>query len=272
MDLEERFDYLKTKIHFTGNQLKVIAMVCMFIDHVGYCLFPNIIWFRVIGRVAFPIFAFLIAEGAFYTKSPVKYMLRLLLFALISEIPFDLMTAPYNWHAMTALKAYRFGSVEVLSIAGPFAECFIGYQNVMWTLLLGCICANAAYKSKNLLFVLVTFFVCVFAAGYMSVDYGAYGVVFVFVCAMMRKQKGLMEIALFLLIFMYCSLYMFWQPSSPFTYARFGEMISVVLILFYTGERGTTWELGRFAYWFYPLHISVIVAAYFLLRNVFAIG
>ena len=71
-----------------NNALKIIAGISMLIDHVGLILFPNIIWLRVIGRIAFPIFAFCIAEGLHYTKNRKKYIILLLIFAMISQVPY----------------------------------------------------------------------------------------------------------------------------------------------------------------------------------------
>ena len=59
----------------SGNMLKIIAAVSMFIDHMGAVLFPGVMIFRILGRIAFPIFAFMIAEGCRYTKNRIKYFL-----------------------------------------------------------------------------------------------------------------------------------------------------------------------------------------------------
>lgn len=69
--------------------LKVIAMFTMLIDHIGYLFFPNMMIFRTIGRIAFPIFAYLIGIGYDHTSSLKKYMLRLFIFALITQIPYS---------------------------------------------------------------------------------------------------------------------------------------------------------------------------------------
>lgn len=73
-----------------GTMLKVIAMVSMVFDHVGDMFFPDMLWFRMIGRLAMPIFSFCIAEGYVHTRDKNKYLLRMGIFALISEVPFDL--------------------------------------------------------------------------------------------------------------------------------------------------------------------------------------
>ena len=76
-----------------GTMLKMIAMVSMVFDHVGDNFFPDQTWMRVIGRIAMPIFAFCIAEGFSHTHDRLSYLKRMGVFALVSEVPFDLVTA-----------------------------------------------------------------------------------------------------------------------------------------------------------------------------------
>lgn len=73
-----------------GTALKIIAMISMVFDHVGDLFFPDLMWPRMIGRLAMPLFSFSIAEGYLHTGDKIKYLCRLGIFALISEIPFDL--------------------------------------------------------------------------------------------------------------------------------------------------------------------------------------
>ncbi len=73
-----------------GTALKIIAMISMVFDHVGDMFMPDVMWLRMIGRIAMPIFCFFIAEGYIHTRDKKKYLLRLGIFALISEVPFDL--------------------------------------------------------------------------------------------------------------------------------------------------------------------------------------
>ena len=69
------------KISLTNNQLKIIAMLAMLSDHIGKVLLPQYQILQIIGRLAFPIFAFMIAEGCFYTKNKVRYFLTVFLLA-----------------------------------------------------------------------------------------------------------------------------------------------------------------------------------------------
>ncbi len=78
----------------TGFHLKLIALTTMFIDHIGAVFFPQVTLLRVIGRISFPLYAFLIAEGCRYTRNRGRYALGLGVFALISEIPYDLALHP----------------------------------------------------------------------------------------------------------------------------------------------------------------------------------
>lgn len=95
----------------TANQLRLLAMGLMVLDHLWATIVPGNNWMTHLGRLAFPIFAFQVAEGYCHTSNWRRYLKRLLLFALISEVPFDLIT----------------GGMPVY----PF------HQNVLFTLALG---------------------------------------------------------------------------------------------------------------------------------------
>ncbi|MFN2363319.1 MAG: TraX family protein, partial [Halarsenatibacteraceae bacterium] len=69
-------------------QIKMVAITTMLIDHIGSIIFPEYIILRVIGRLAFPLFAFLITEGYRHTSNINRYLVRLSIFALISQYPF----------------------------------------------------------------------------------------------------------------------------------------------------------------------------------------
>lgn len=170
---------MDTKLSGTG--LKRIACVSMFIDHIGascieaglyshYTAVPQKLVMidgimRIIGRLAFPIYCFLLVEGFAHTHSVKKYAMRLLAFAFISEIPFD----------------WAFFKTPL----------YIGYQNVYWTLFLGLLalhCLDTCIeKEKGLQGILGA--VCIAAAaGIMCTDYGALGVALILFFYYVRKM------------------------------------------------------------------------------------
>src|SRR5207244_4281126 len=71
-------------------QIKILAIICMIIDHVGLFFFPEYTLFRIVGRIAFPLFAWLIANGAHFTRNIRAYLTRLFALAVISQLPFTL--------------------------------------------------------------------------------------------------------------------------------------------------------------------------------------
>jgi hypothetical protein len=78
------------KFDFGRELLKITAIVTMVIDHVGNILYPDLLFLQMIGRLSFPIFAYLIVLGVESTKKPLRYMVTLLSFALISQVPYFL--------------------------------------------------------------------------------------------------------------------------------------------------------------------------------------
>lgn len=241
----------------SGSTLKMIAIVTMFIDHVGAGIGGRLLWqtgymdlalsgdingviewqmdygllftlyslMRMIGRLGFPIFCFLLIEGFAHTRDVKKYALRLGAFALISEIPFDL-----------AFKG------EVLEFT---------YQNVFFTLFLGLaamIClakieeaqANAKMNKVTRAFASIAV-VLVFGviAEFMKTDYAAIGVICIVVIYLFRKKKVTQIVA-------GCVAFC-WEITAPLAFIPIG---------FYNGERGM--KLKYFFYAFYPVHLLLI--------------
>ena len=164
----------------SGSTLKIIAIVTMLIDHIGAALLETRlqsnpdsfllsladIIMRMIGRIAFPIFCFLLVEGFLHTKDVKKYALRLLLFCFISEIPFNLAF---------------------------YGTCFyFGYQNVYFTLLLGLLALIGIdhFKGNQLLQFSCVIFAMV-AALFLKTDYSYFGVFAIVILYLCRNQRPL---------------------------------------------------------------------------------
>lgn len=118
----------------SSSMLKIIACAIMLLDHIGAALFPQVRWIRLIGRLAFPIFAYLIAEGYARTKNFSKYLSRLLMFGLIAQIPFG----------------FAFGRDIYINNFSDFIKVVLGqpmHLNIFFTLAIGLI-AIKVYDSK----------------------------------------------------------------------------------------------------------------------------
>ena len=230
---------------FSGSALKWMAIIIMLIDHIGASLLEVFVldyygasplaaypagngyfWYEVdtvlryIGRSAFPIFCFLLVEGAVHTRSPKKYLMRLAAFAAVSEIPFDL-----------ALRGSLF---------------YWGAQNVFFTLLLGLLVIQVfqnypveSWKGVLALGVLGA------AAEFCGTDYGAAGVAVIAVMYLLR-DRPLASSAASLVILALMS------PVEIFSIPAF------LAISLYNGKRGR--QPKYFFYVFYPLHLLILWA------------
>ena len=210
----------------SGFALKWIAMVCMLIDHTGAVLFPQYIQMRIIGRLAFPIYCFLLVEGAVHTKDIRKYELRLLAFALLSELPFDL--------AFYTRPDFR-------------------HQNVFFTLFLGLLVVEQYQKKRENLNSLLTFVIaiaCMAAAELLNTDYGAAGIIFILLFYALYGRAVLKQGAFVAMNFLLYGI-------SVQAYAG----IAALPMLLYNGKRGPS--MKYFFYLFYPLHL---IGIYFICK------
>lgn len=241
---------MKEKLCLTGSSLKLIAIISMFIDHFGaavisrilnsyphsanqctgiYGLFSYETWLnlyqlsRAIGRIAFPIFCFLLVEGFSHTHNVKKYAFRLLAFCFLSEIPFDL--------------AFQHTLLEFHS------------QNVFFTLFLGLLTIlglrfiknqeSLALPLRNLLSAIVIAS-GMFAAFFLRTDYSYIGVFCIVLLFLTQNEKPLQ-------LLVGCISFL-WELPAPAAFLP---------IALYNGKRGRT--LKYFFYFFYPAHLLFLV-------------
>ena len=207
----------------TGAHLKWLAILSMLIDHMGIVLFPGNITLRIIGRFAFPVFCFLLVEGFYHTRSKLKYLRNLIIFAVVSEVPFDLALDGKLWS--------------------------LRYQNVFFTLALGFIAIwLAEYWLKkdirNQIPALLAAVGPVILAEYLHTDYGAVGVLVIFIMYMMHFKPVLGAFVSWVVLALSFSLEVY---SLPF----------VLAIAMYNGKRGR--QAKYFFYVFYPAHLLLLV-------------
>ena len=220
-----------------GFHLKLIAICTMLIDHMGYTLFPGVMWLRCVGRVAFPIFCFLIAEGCVYTHDRKKYAARLLVFALLSEIPYNLMNSGMIWD--------------------PYD------QNVLWTLLLGalvCWLMDWALKKCTPLSFVLTGAVMLAAYWLLEIgntDYGGWGMLLgAAFYGVHRAPSGAvvkMIAQAFGLAFFSIGV------MGGYLSIELWSLAALVPIWLYNGQRGFSNKAVQYGFYaFYPVHILAL--------------
>ena len=244
------FDYIyekKSLIRLTNNQLKIIAMLTMLIDHIGVMLILNgklygydiqlysyvsvlnsaskwMILYRVcrvIGRISFPLFAFCIVEGFIRTSNLLKYVLRLLVLAIVSEIPFNLMVNNSLF--------------------------YIGSQNVIWTYLIGIIVLFLIKKANGIVVIqMIIFMSGCLVSFFAKTDYDYYGILLITFYYLTRTDRRLRTFG---------NMIITGAKSLPVDYGS--AALSSIFIHCYDGTKGIL-NLKKIFYWFYPVHMLVL--------------
>ena len=235
------------KIETTSMSLHIMGMIFMLCDHLWGTIVPGNDWLTCIGRLTFPIFAFLIVEGYFHTRNLKKYVQRLLLFAVLSEIPFNL----------------AMGSGVIYPI----------HQNVLWSFLIaiGLIHWNEKAKASRKLWQRILVGCVTVVLGYIlgiftMVDFYHAGILTVLVFYFFRQGKWWSYIGQFV-----CLWYINMEILGGFSYMitfmgqtlfvpRQGfALLALIPIWLYRGKKGyhSKW-LQYFNYAFYPVHLLIL--------------
>lgn len=232
--MNDKYIIIKRKV--TGLKLKIVACITMCIDHIGAVILEKYIpisksietlniAFRLIGRMSFPIYCFLLVEGFKYTSNKQKYIFRIALFALVSEIPYDL--AFYG---------------RVIDWTG---------QNVFFTLGLGLltlyILEAITHSNISSLIRLICCSFTILFAGVLNAlllhgSYGFFGICTIAAAYLIRKKEDayMAECAILLLM----------------SYSEATSLLALPLIHIYNGERGKS--LKWTFYIFYPAHLLIL--------------
>jgi len=239
-------------LSLSSAALHLLAMGLMLCDHMWATLYPASDWLTCIGRMAYPIFAFLLVEGFFYTQNLWRYLLRLVAAAVISEIPFNLMyggTIVYPYH-----------------------------QNVLWTFIIALLIITLLEEFKErfgqlpaLLFAIVPIFLGYFLGYLLMTDYYGAGVLMVMVFYFFRGRSwpcflGQL-IGLYLINVHLLGSYYYVVPllGYDFEWVQQGfALLALLPIWLYQGRQGLHGKLFRwFCYLFYPVHMLIL----FLIRG-----
>lgn len=211
--------------------LKIIACITMILDHIKYGI-PELNNFITVyfGRLAYPLFAFFIVEGYIHTSDLKKYYKRLIIFGIISQIPFMLFR----------------------TLVGEYL-----LLNIMFTLILGLISINIYDKIKNKFISIPLVIITIYLGKLLNVDYNWYGVATVFLLYLFKDYKVLKVLSFSILTLLYYYIRGILDFTSSYIILTFLFTISSTFIIcLYNGEKGK--GTSKFFYWFYPIHMIVI--------------
>lgn len=231
----------------TTFHIKLIAIITMVIDHVGLFFFPHLLWPRLIGRIAFPLFAWLIANGAKHTHDMRAYGLRLFALAVVSQIPFAL--------ANTA-------------IGGP-----LFYLNVVFTLTLGLLAIYAIQSQQHRFMQALAVFACAAIANLIHADYGAAGVFSIVAFYIFFDRKMLLVLSQVVILGILPILVSFLETALAASLSLFYigsvfeaySLAALGFIVLYNGQLGI--RATQLFYYFYPTQYVLLYLGVLLLRS-----
>ncbi len=211
--------------------LKIMGIITMLSDHIGDAFIGHFSFFNLIGRIAFPIFAFQSVQGYINTKNLKKHLIKLFIFACISQIPFMLFLSTFT---------------------SEFA------LNIFFTFFLGLLTLFVYDKCKNKILGFLFVIISSIIAELINFDYGAFGILLIFGFYFFRNNKWLMAIITIILCFLKYIPNIIVTPNLYIHYLSCGlfTSLSLIFILFYNKKEGP--KLKYFFYIFYPLHLLIL--------------
>ena len=212
----------------TQSVIKIIAMLTMLIDHIGMLLFPDVTILRIIGRLAFPIFAYCIAEGCVYTRNHKKYMLRILICAVIFQV-IDFIVSPQP----TLCVLWSYAAAVGFVVIYKWAKQKWSIRNMM----------PVSYALLMSLLLLV-----------FQVDYLFFGFLFIVAAYLLHHSwTKWIPLTILLVLLGLCYQYQFWA------------LMAIPILMLYNGKQDKL-KLGRVLYYFYPLHYLMIGILCYLVK------
>lgn len=216
------------------NQLKMVAVIAMLLDHIGAELLPQMILFRIIGRLAFPIFSYFIYEGFQYTRDKKRYFFRIFTLGILCVVVYYIFSGEWYGNVLITF------SCSILVLCGTefcmhHSKSKISGRMTGIGVIIGCIVAIR------------------FISRWIYIDYGIIGVLLpVFACAgslLFGKKKRHLELIGFSVGLLLLSIAM--------GGIQYYCLMAIPLLILYSGQRGIL-HLKQFFYWFYPVHLAAI--------------
>lgn len=217
--------------------LKIIAVICMICDHIRYIdISLDTELTKMLGRVAFPLFAFLISEGCIHTKNIKKYMKRLLVFAFISQIPYSMFCLGCNVTSEIVL-------------------------NIFFTLFLGALAIQIYQEDENYSIKSLKILCIILCAELLNTDYGFIGVLTILNFYIFKDKKIIKYIIYMLLYFAWLFTIIGFDFNIINGYIPYfiGYLLVPIFLQLYNGKLGR-YKIKYFFYIIYPLHLLVLLS------------
>lgn len=230
----------------SSNLLKIIGALTMLVDHIGVIMFPQVKILRIIGRIAFPIFAFLISEGCRYTKNKKVYFLRMLILGLATSAIYCIVQKEIY---LDTLMTFSFSIIIIFFIQE------VQKKN-----------STSLKKICCLFAVSVLIFSLYILTQYVTVDYGFWGIMLpVFPVFFVNENNNRLLICNLRFCFFAFGLILMSLIYFKIDRLQIYSLFSLALLAMYNGEKG--FKLPKyFFYIFYPAHIAVIWLVDFILK------
>lgn len=242
---------------FNKVHLQLIAAFAMTLDHVAWVIFPGYpssiipIILHVLGRLAFPIFAFFIAEGYHYTHNKKKYLSRIFIFSLISHVPYMMISLSFQKYGWWSLVPFA---------TGQGMERFLNQGSVLFSYFIGLVMlmVNDSNKVKPMLKTIIILSLCLLS---FPCDWSCIGSLIVLVIGGKRglpKQQiffSLIYIGCYFLVYFFCL-------DKTYALIQWGVILALPLLYLYNGKKSINPKVNKimkhFLYIYYPLHLLIL--------------
>lgn len=241
----------KSPLQLSGNALKIIAAVTMVVDHVGYTFFPTVALLRFIGRLAFPLFAYMIAEGCVHTRSPGRYFLSVFMLAAVCQVAYTV--AMQDWFLCVPV-SFSMAIALILALKRWKTALFGGRlaPKLLWgAVFLGGVAGVWALTR------------------FVHLDYGFWGCMLPVSASLLRKPENApawwkkLDSQSAHLIAMGVGMVLLAVQNGVW---QWWSLLALPLLMLYSGKRGKH-KMKYFFYIFYPAHLLVIEGLYILLNQ-----
>lgn len=248
-----------------SNVLKLIALITMIIDHIGYLFFPELIVFRIIGRISFPLFAFMIAISAHYTNNKFKHFMLIFITAIICQMTYFIYDNDSNY--LNVLITFSLSTILIYSL-DYIKKCFIGIEedkkisdkiiSILFfaSLIIFSIFINYKFRLSYMLFgVLLPVFISISFLDNTKLE----NTKIKFIIDNNISRTIILALGIILIIF-----------EDPFIISniniQYFLFLAIPFVILYNGKKGK-YNLKYLFYISYPLHLAILELIYIIINK-----